>query len=348
MEGEAETPHLEVSRRPRTACVTGGNGYIGCALVEGLISRGWNVHATVRDAKDAGKTSQLRCLQRADGALKTFSATMGATESCVEEFADAFNGCDVVFHCAAPVTMTGTQETLVDPIVKGTESVLAAISRCPTVKRLVYTSSVAACVDILNPENQGKTFDENDWNLTSTLEKAPYRLAKRLAEQLVWEWAAKSPTVAVTSICPFLVVGTIRAVKTENGAPLNYSVEVIQRYLSGAHISSFPGYSFGISDLDDVVAAHVLAVESDKTLCQRYLCVGHVLPWADLVAALRELAPDAASKLPTVQEGPSIHFQISSAKLMRDLGITFVPLEETLLKTIQGLREGGWWVGSNE
>ena len=125
-------------------------------------------------------------------------------------------------------------------------------------------------------------------------------------------------------------------------------MEVIQRYLSGAHRSSFPGYAFGISDLDDVVAAHVLAVESDKTLGQRYLCVGHVLPWADLVAALRELAPDAASNLPTVQEGPSIHFQISSAKLVRDLGITFAPLEETLLKTIQGLREGGWWEGSKE
>ncbi|PNT64847.1 hypothetical protein BRADI_4g33905v3, partial [Brachypodium distachyon] len=60
---------------PRRACVTGGGSYVASWLVKLLLSRGYAVHATVRDPCDPKNA----CLEQLDGAsenLRLFKADM--------------------------------------------------------------------------------------------------------------------------------------------------------------------------------------------------------------------------------------------------------------------------------
>ncbi len=160
--------------------MTGANGYIGLALVRELLKT-HIVQATVRDSNDERRTAALYSLPHAEN-LRLFSASL-ISPTAVQDFAAAFAGTSIVFHCAAPVTWASedAQTTIIDPIVKGTEAVLQAVERTATVKRLILTSSVAACLNIADPDNAGRVFTENDWNLTSVAGTDPYRYGKRRA-----------------------------------------------------------------------------------------------------------------------------------------------------------------------
>ena len=91
---------------PPRVCVTGGNGFIGSWLVKLLLSRGYAVHATVRDPRDP-KNAFLTELDGAPANLRLFKADMLDYETV----AAAFAGCEGVFHVATPVP----DQKMVDP-----------------------------------------------------------------------------------------------------------------------------------------------------------------------------------------------------------------------------------------
>jgi anthocyanidin reductase len=82
----------------KTACVTGGNGYIASALIKMLLEKGYAVNTTVRNPDDMAKNSHLKDLQ-ALGPLKVFRADIGEEGS----LDDAVAGCDYAFLVAAPM-----------------------------------------------------------------------------------------------------------------------------------------------------------------------------------------------------------------------------------------------------
>jgi anthocyanidin reductase len=116
----------------RTACVTGGNGYIASALVKMLLETGYAVKTTVRNPglilsesliplfasvvqepglmdplfysdeipDDMAKNSHLKDLQ-ALGSLEVFRADLDEEGS----FDEAVAGCDYAFLVAAPVNL---------------------------------------------------------------------------------------------------------------------------------------------------------------------------------------------------------------------------------------------------
>uniref|UniRef100_A0A0E0DIR5 NAD(P)-binding domain-containing protein n=1 Tax=Oryza meridionalis TaxID=40149 RepID=A0A0E0DIR5_9ORYZ len=59
----------------KTACVTGGNGYIASALIKMLLQKGYAVKTTVRNPDDMKKNSHLKDLE-ALGPLEVFRADM--------------------------------------------------------------------------------------------------------------------------------------------------------------------------------------------------------------------------------------------------------------------------------
>lgn len=125
-----------MSRRRRRALVTGGAGFIGSHLVEGLVAAGWEVRAL--DDLSTGREAHL-------------AAVADRIEFWPGDVRDpvlvgkAVEGVEAVFHAAA---VASAARSLEDPIathavnVLGTLTVLEA-ARAARVRRVVFASSSA-------------------------------------------------------------------------------------------------------------------------------------------------------------------------------------------------------------
>ncbi|KAM0048116.1 putative cinnamyl-alcohol dehydrogenase [Helianthus debilis subsp. tardiflorus] len=130
----------------KVVCLTGASGYIASWLVKLLLDQGYTVHATVRSLDDPKKTEHLLTLDGAKERLSLFEANLSVEGS----FDSAFNGCVCVFHTASPVTFASLDDPqvmeLLDPAVKGTLNVLKSAAKVQSLKRVVFTSSLAAVI----------------------------------------------------------------------------------------------------------------------------------------------------------------------------------------------------------
>ncbi len=156
--------------KDKPVLVTGANGYVASWLVKMLLKEGMTVHAAVRNPDDKKKVAHLDAIaENAAGKIKYFSADLLKMGS----YNEAMTGCELVFHTASPFTFnfTDAQRDLIDPAVLGTQNVLEAANRIPSVKRVVLTSSCAAIysdgTDVAKAKNG--TLTEELWNTSASL-----------------------------------------------------------------------------------------------------------------------------------------------------------------------------------
>ena len=166
------------------ALVTGGGGFLGQAIVRGLLKRGANVRSFAR-----AEHEELRALgvEQLKGDLADPAAVSSAAQ-----------GSEVVFHVAAKSGIWGDYEDYHRPNVTGTQNVIAACRR-HDVRRLVYTSSPSVVFD-------GRDMEGMDESAPYPARfEAHYPKTKALAEQLVR--AANGPHFATVSLRPHLIWG---------------------------------------------------------------------------------------------------------------------------------------------
>ncbi|MEM1041430.1 MAG: NAD-dependent epimerase/dehydratase family protein [Bacteroidota bacterium] len=114
------------------AFVTGGTGFVGSHLAEELVRRGYD---------------EVRCLVRSDPKwLDGLPVeTVGGDLFDAEALRRGARGADIVYHVAG-LTRAETQEALDRANVAGTLNLLAAVrDAAPDVRRVLITSSLAAC-----------------------------------------------------------------------------------------------------------------------------------------------------------------------------------------------------------
>jgi UDP-glucose 4-epimerase len=150
----------------RNCLVTGGAGFIGSHLVEGLLGAGWQVR--VLDDFSTGNPANLATLadrvQLTRGSVVDPAAVTAATA-----------GCEVVFHLAAlPSVVKSVEEPVLvhDVTATGTLQVLDAARR-QGVRRIVYAASSSAYGD-----QPGTDRTETD----ALLPLSPYAAAKLAGE----------------------------------------------------------------------------------------------------------------------------------------------------------------------
>lgn len=270
------------------ALVTGGTGFIGANLVEGL---------TV-----AGRTA--RVLRRQTSRLDALS---GLTyEDAIGDILDpdslhrAMEGCDWVFHAAAVSDYWRQgREKLYRVNVEGTQNVLEA-AQAAGVRRLVYTSSVAA----LGVPLDGEAADETHvFNIAPG--RFPYGHSKHLAEAKVRQ-AVQNGLEAVI-VNSTIAIGP-RDVNRISGSIVIEAVKGLARFCP-------PGGANYVA-VADVVAGHIAAAERGRP-GQRYILGGENLSHRQALEIIAEVtgAPRPLLTLPQWTIGPAA-WGVAAARLV--------------------------------
>ena len=336
--------------------LTGASGYIGKHITLQLLSAGYEVRASVRNA---AKQDEVRAAM-ADHLPKKFD--LGKTLSFIEldlesdsGWDSALAGVDVLVHSASPFPIASPQDEndLIRPAVEGTLRSLRAAHQ-GGVKRVVLTSSVAAIYG--NDLPAGKTeFDESMWSDPNhPVGRVAYTKSKTLAEKAAWDYiASEAPELELTTVNPVLVTG----------APLDRhygsSVSVIERILNGKD-PMLPDISFSIVDVRDVAAMHVKAISTDAAKGHRFIASAGSRTFVELARTLKSAYPqrkisstqapsvlirflalfDAEIKavLPTLGK----HIGVNASQAKKLLGIEFTSVEDSIVETAKYLVDNGF------
>jgi dihydroflavonol-4-reductase len=228
------------------ALVTGATGFVGAAVARALLREDWQVRALARPGSDRSNLAGLS-VQVCEGDL-TQPASLGP----------ALQDCEALFHVAADYRL-GVRDTdqLYRTNVEGTRAILAA-ANAAGVKRIVYTSSVAA-VGI--PKDGTPGAEETPVTLENMI--GHYKRSKFLAEDVVREAARSGTPVVIVS--PSTPVGPGDVKPTPTG-----------QLVLDAAAGRMPAYvdtGLNLVHVDDVAAGHVAALEHGQP-GRRYILGG--------------------------------------------------------------------------
>ena len=166
--------------------VTGGGGFLGRAVVEGLLARGTSVRVFSRRSFPDLEARGVTC----------FTGDLGDADAVGRAVA----GASAVHHVAALAGAWGPRAAFERTNVTGTEHVIAACRR-HAVERLIFTSSpsVISPPDFVHHEGVDESLPyPTEW-------VADYPRTKALAEQAVL--AANDERLATLALRPHLIVG---------------------------------------------------------------------------------------------------------------------------------------------
>jgi dihydroflavonol-4-reductase len=315
--------------------VTGGTGFLGRAIVERLLADGERVKGLARSEKSAGALSEL-------GAEPVRGDVLDP-----EALTAAMRGCGLVYHAAgANAFCVRDPSPMFEINVRGSENVVRAASRAE-VKRLVYTSSAATL-----GERKGAVGSEQSQHRGRFLSE--YERSKFEAEQAVFA-AADDAGIELVCLNPASVQGPGRA---------SGSTKLLLDYLNG-RLKAVVDSTLSLIDIADCTTGHLLAASSGKP-GERYVLSGATLTVREGLALLgrlsgveqpvRALPPRLAMTVATAVETvawvrrkpPRICRELArtlthghaydGSKAVRELGLRYTPIEETLRRTID------WWV----
>ncbi|BAF15891.1 anthocyanidin reductase ((2S)-flavan-3-ol-forming) [Oryza sativa Japonica Group] len=263
----------------KTACVTGGNGYIASALIKMLLEKGYAVNTTVRNPDDMAKNSHLKDLQ-ALGPLKVFRADMDEEGS----FDDAIAGCDYAFLVAAPMNFNSEnpEKDLVEAAVNGTLNAMRSCAKVGTVKRVIITSSDAA-ISRRPLQGDGYVLDEESWSDVDYLrtEKPPawaYSVSKVLLEKAACKFAEEN-NMSLVTVFPVFTLGAAPAPVARTSVPGILSLlSGDETHLEVLKPLQWVTGSVSIVHVDDLCRAEIFLAEKESSSLSsaessaRYIC----------------------------------------------------------------------------
>ncbi|CAL5373289.1 unnamed protein product [Camellia sinensis] len=179
---------------------------------------------------------------------------------------------------------------------------------------------------------EGGNFEQGKIRIKDSLyEQNWYCYGKAVAEQAASN-EAKERGVDLVVVNPVLVLGPLLQ------PTLNASIIHVLKYLNGSaktYANSVQAYV----DVKDVALAHILVFENPSA-SGRYLCAESVLHRGDVVEILAKLFPEYP--IPTKckdETKPRIKpYKFSNQKL-KDLGLEFTPVRQSLYDTVKSLQE---------
>jgi len=319
--------------------ITGATGYIGNNLAKKLAGEGNTIHALCRNV-------QNNVLDHPN--IKIFSGDISDTPSIQK----AMEGCEQVYHLAAYARVWSKDPSTYYKLnVEGTKNVLD-VARSYGISKIVFTSTAGT----LGPSGK-RPVEESDARIGEPF--TTYEASKTQAENLCREYCNKY-SMNIVMVNPPRVYGP--GMITESNAV----TRLIKLYMAGKW-KIMPGDGKRTGSyvyVDDVVKGHILAMQKGKS-GERYSLAGvnaSYIEFFDLLAKLTgkktsliklpvwammfagnvlELYTKLTGKPPLLTP-PWIRkyyydWSMSSEKAQRELGYTYISLEEGLQKTIDWL-----------
>jgi len=213
--------------------ITGANGHIGAHVVRACEERGHNVVALVRKGADLKGLEGTRAETRI-GDIRDKQSLLSAAE-----------GADAIIHLATLYKLEASNpQEIIGPAVEGTRNILEVAAELG-IKRVVYTSSMAAVGATASPESPRRG---DEWSEPPESSYARGKLeSERLAQSM-----ARELKIDLVSICPTMVVGP-------GDYRMTPSSEMILGLLEGK-TPTVPG-GFNVVAVEDVARVHAMALE---------------------------------------------------------------------------------------
>lgn len=343
--------------RNKPVLVTGANGYVASWLVKRLLDEGMTVHAAVRNPSNKSKVGHLKKLaENSKGSIKFFKSNLVQKGS----YSEAMEGCELVFHTASPFfsCVKNPEKELIKPAMLGTKNVLEEANNNSSVKRVILTSSCAAIYsDNIDLKNTPKgVFTEEIWNESASADHRPYSYSKVLAEKEAWSIYKSQNKWDLVVLNPSLVMGPALNPK----GITSESYRILKQFGNGALKSGVPKLGFGVVDVRDLAEAHYRAAFMPEAK-GRYIISGHNTYFIDMA---KTLLPSFGKNYPIPKReipkilmwifGPSINqaltrkyvrknigypFIADNTKSIEELGLTYRPLENTMVDSFKVLIE---------
>jgi len=323
------------------ALVTGANGFVGSHLVEGLLSKGYQVICLVR------KTSNLRWLS----GLNVEYAYADISEK--ESLKNVLKDVDFVFH-AAGLTKAKSREEYFKANYQGTKNLLeVCVENNPQIKKFIYISSQAA----VGPGENKLPLDETSPCNPIT----DYGKSKLIGEKIVLEYSSRLP---VTIIRPPAVYGpkdpdilgffkvANKGLKTlfgkgESYFSLCYIEDLIDGTILAAESSKAIGQIYFIAD-DQIYSWREAFQIISKVLNKKTITLRIPKAFLYIIAFVSEniarlFGKSTAINMQKIKEITQRYWLCDVSKARRELG--FSPqynLEEGAKKTVRWYKENGW------
>ncbi|KAI9820468.1 MAG: hypothetical protein M1826_000905 [Phylliscum demangeonii] len=271
-------------------------------------------------------------------------------------------GAHQIHHVASPANFNLTSvEEVVHVAVDATKNVLQTAHDCagPQLEAVVVTSSVAAIInESQTPANH--VFTEADWNEASVkvLEQANiqpdgiqlYFASKTLAEKAVWSWREEhKPSFSISAVCPSIVLGP-RPQLPATPDQLNQTLQPTWAIFSGqdGSLDEFLPVT-AVVDVRDVSAIHIWCGEHPAASDgQRYIASGGHYNAQATADILRKHYPARRAIIPEGHPGqgyrpdfrqPPDKFEFDGSKAARAVGLTYIPVEQTIVDTAKALEK---------
>ena len=316
--------------------VTGGNGFIGSVVVRKLVQKEHTVTCLLRTASRTQRIDDLP-VKRVHGDIRDASKVK-----------EGMLGCDATIHLAGLSSWNDINSPALEEVVEGgTRHVIEAAADLPG-HRVIFVSTTTA----INGSDKPQIFDESS-EFTLSDPKLKYAHAKHRAEFLCLSAFRKGLSVVIVN--PAEVYGPSDEGLITAGNLVDFSranpVLVCNGGTSVVHV-------------DDVATGIVAALEKGRA-GERYILGGENVTIHQLAALYLQLAGQS-SKIVTLpnriirtltwiatQIGLPLPFKadvipyatrywfVDGSKAQRELGVKFRDARDTLLPTIEWLRQAG-------
>ncbi|TYJ55997.1 hypothetical protein B9479_003239 [Cryptococcus floricola] len=351
-----------------TVLLTGLNGFVAVHVAVAFLSRGHHVVGTVRSEDKKAKVNELFALKKyaADGSLQVF-VVPDLVNADWDWDTPLLKDVNAIAHVASPYDLTlPTYGQYAAPAIAGTRNLLQAASKNPNIKSVAVLSSMAASLDGFGKaptDHGGKVYTEDDW-LPFTEEDAEksdnnpglwYSVSKKYAELEAWK--VQKDTNAKWTLATILPpaifgppdqIGDLKELQGSFGKDI--STSTIFATLALGTTVELPGdFTVRYVDVRDTAEATYLAITTHAN--GRFHNDGEKYTSKRIVDIARKLRPDLdrffnKAKEDRLDEPPAGSYDVDASKSVRELGLKYRTLEDTVQGTIDTFERLGLYANA--